>query len=142
MQSAMTRYNRAHKTTIHLPLFLSFPLVLGVRAGLAMLMLLVLLVPRPVAAQSGAGSIQGAVQDATGAAIAGARVDILNVAKGTTIDSVANGSGFYSVPGLFAGEYTVTFSVPGMKKYEIAVSLQDAQNAVINPQLTDRKSVV
>ena len=136
MQSAMTRYNRVHKTTNLLALSLRFPVVLGVKVGLAMLTLLVLLAPGPVAAQSGAGSIQGTVEDATGAVIPGSGVQIVNVAKGTTIGSVANGSGFYSVPGLFAGEYTVTFSAPGMKKYQVAVSLQDAQNAVIDPQLT------
>jgi Carboxypeptidase regulatory-like domain len=135
MQSAITRYDRQHKTTTHLPLFLKFPLALSVRVGLAMLMLLVLLAPRPVAAQSGAGSIQGTVEDTTGAIIPGCKVQIVNVAKGTTIDSVANSSGFYSVPGLFTGQYTVTFSAPGMKQYQIAISLQDAQNAVINPQL-------
>ena len=89
----------------------------------------------PSHAQSGAGSIQGTVEDSTGAIIPGAKVDVLNVAKGTSVGSIANGSAFYSIPGLFAGEYTVTFSAPGMKKYEIAVSLQDAQNAVINPKL-------
>jgi Carboxypeptidase regulatory-like domain len=108
MQSATTRYNRVHKTTTHLALCLRFPVVLGVKACLAMLTLLVLLAPGPIAAQSGAGSIQGTVEDATGAVIPGSGVQIVNVAKGTTIDSVANGSGFYSVPGLFAGEYTVT----------------------------------
>jgi len=136
MQSATTRYNRVRKATTHLALSLKFPLVLGVKAALAMLMLLVLLAPGPVAAQSGAGSIEGTVEDSTGATIPGCAVHIVNNAKGTTIDSVANGSGFYSVPGLFAGDYTVTFSAPGMKKYQIGVSLQDAQNAVINPQLT------
>jgi hypothetical protein len=95
-----------------------------------------LLAPGSAAAQSGAGSIQGTVADPTGAILPGSKIQIVNVATGTTIESVANGAGFYSVPGLFAGQYTVTFSAPGMKKYQIAVSLQDAQNAVINPRLT------
>src|SRR5205814_4837166 len=47
-----------------------------------------------------------------------------------------NGSGFYSVPGLFAGNYTLTFSAPGMKKYQASLTLQDAQTAIINPKLT------
>ena len=135
MQSAMTQYNRVHKTTTHLALALKFPLALGIRAGLALLTLLVLLATGRVAAQSGAGSIQGTVEDATGAIIPGGKVDIVNVAKGTAIHSVANGTGFYSVPGLFAGDYKVTFSASGMKQYEVTISLQDAQNAVINPQL-------
>ena len=30
----------------------------------------------------------------------------------------ANSVGFYSLPGLFAGTYTITFSAPGMRKHE------------------------
>ncbi|MDQ6675851.1 MAG: carboxypeptidase-like regulatory domain-containing protein [Acidobacteriota bacterium] len=87
-------------------------------------------------AQSGAGSVQGAVQDATGAALPGCTVHVVNQSTGVTNDTTANGNGFYSVPGLFAGNYTLTFSSPGMKKYQTSVALQDAQNAVINPTLT------
>src|SRR5229473_3603991 len=49
---------------------------------------------------------------------------------------LAQSGGFYSVPGLFAGNYTLTFSAPGMKKYQTSLTLQDAQNAVLNPQLS------
>ena len=104
--------------------------------GFCLLLILVFSFTTASHAQSGAGSIQGTVSDATGAAIPGAKVAILDVAKGTIVDSVANGSGFYSVPGLFAGDYTVTFSAPGMKQSKVAVSLQDAQNAILSPKLT------
>ncbi len=87
-------------------------------------------------AQSGAGSIQGTIQDATGAALPGCTVHVVNQSTGVTNDTSANGSGLYSVPGLFAGNYTLTFSAAGMKKYQTSVALQDAQNAVINPKLT------
>ena len=40
------------------------------------------------------------------------------------------------MPGLFAGNYTVTFSAAGMKKYQTVVALLDAQVAVLNPKLT------
>ena len=43
--------------------------------------------------------------------------------------------GFYSIPGLFAGSYTVTFSAAGMKKHQMSLTLQNAQNAIINPNL-------
>lgn len=87
-------------------------------------------------AQSGAGSIQGTVQDATSAAIVGCAVRIVNQGTGVTSSTTSNSSGFYSVPGLFAGSYTVTFTAPGMKKYQAVVALQDAQVAVLNPKLT------
>jgi hypothetical protein len=95
-----------------------------------------LLLPAVVFAQSGAGSIQGTIQDATGAVIAACHVHVVKQGTGVTNDTVSNSSGFYSVPGLFAGTYTLTFTAPGMKKYQTMIALQDAQNAVISPRLT------
>src|SRR5689334_20833830 len=95
-----------------------------------------LLGPTGVLAQSGAGSIQGTIQDATSSAIPGASVHAVNQSTGVTNDTTSNSSGFYSVPGLFAGNYTLTFSAPGMKKYQTVIALQDAQVAVLNPKLT------
>jgi hypothetical protein len=94
------------------------------------------LLPVALLGQSGAGSIQGTIQDATGAAISGCNVHISNQSTGVTTDSTANSTGFYSVQGLFAGNYTLTFRSPGMKRYQTSITLQDAQNAVINPKLS------
>src|SRR5713101_6355507 len=94
-----------------------------------------LFTPIDAFAQSGAGSIQGTIQDATSAALAGSAVHVVNQRTGVTNDTTSNSAGFYSVPGLFAGSYTITFSAPGMKKYQTALTLQDAQNAVLNPKL-------
>ncbi len=95
-----------------------------------------LLLPAALLAQSGAGSIQGTVQDPSGAAIPGCAVHAVNQDTGVANDTTSNGSGFYSVPGLFAGNYTLTFTSPGMMKYETVVALQNAQVAVLNPKLT------
>ncbi len=95
-----------------------------------------LLDPAGALAQSGAGSIQGTIQDATSSAIPNAAVHVVNQSTGVINDTTSNGSGFYSVPGLFAGNYTVTFTAQGMKKYQTMVPLQDAQVAVLNPKLT------
>ncbi len=95
-----------------------------------------LLLPAGLLAQSGAGSIQGTVQDASSAALVGCSVHVVNQSTGVVNDTTSNSSGFYSVPGLFAGKYTLTFSAPGMKKYQAMIALQDAQNAVLNPKLT------
>src|SRR5579863_10444229 len=91
--------------------------------------------PTDALAQSGAGSIKGAVQDATEAVLPSCAVHVVNQSTGVSYDTVSNSTGFYSVPGLFAGAYTVTFTAPGMKKYQTTVDLQDAQNAVLNPKL-------
>lgn len=89
----------------------------------------------PAFGQSGAGTIQGTVEDASGAAIPGAKVHVVNRDTGGMYDTVSNGSGFYSVPGLFTGNYVVTYIASGMKKLEQSIALQNAQNAVLNPKL-------
>ncbi|MBI4909089.1 MAG: carboxypeptidase regulatory-like domain-containing protein [Acidobacteria bacterium] len=99
-------------------------------------LLAVLCAPAHLLAQSGAGTIQGTVQDATSAAIPGATIQALNQATGVAIDTTSNAGGFYAIKGLFAGTYTVTFSAPGMKKSESTVTLQNGQVLVFNRQLT------
>jgi Carboxypeptidase regulatory-like domain len=86
--------------------------------------------------QSGAGSIQGTVEDASGAALPGSAIHVVNDGTGVVNDAISNSAGFYAVQGLFAGKYTITYSAKGMKKYQTAVDLQDAQNLVLNPKLT------
>lgn len=86
-------------------------------------------------AQSGAGSIQGTITDATGAALPGATARVVNNSTAVAIETTANETGFYAVPGLFAGEYTVTFTASGMKKSQVPLTLRNAQNVVLSPKL-------
>ena len=87
-------------------------------------------------AQSGAGSIQGTVTDSTGAVIPGATIRVVNQATNSNTDTTSNAVGFYQVPALFTGKYTVTVTAPGMKTYRTSIELLVAQNANINPALT------
>jgi len=87
-------------------------------------------------AQSGAGSIQGTVMDSTGAVIPGASINVVNQATSVAANTKSNDVGFYQVPGLFAGTYTVTVTAPNMKTYITTIQLLVAQAAVINPSLT------
>ena len=87
-------------------------------------------------AQSGAGSIQGTVTDATGAVIPGATVNVVQQGTNATFNTTSNEVGFYQVPSLFTGNYVVTISAPGMKSYKSSIELQVAQSAVINPVMT------
>ncbi|HVU47330.1 MAG TPA: carboxypeptidase-like regulatory domain-containing protein [Terracidiphilus sp.] len=87
-------------------------------------------------AQSGAGSIQGTVSDPSGAVIPNASVHVLNQATGVRTNAKSNGVGFYQVPGLFAGTYTITVTAPGMKTYNRTIQLLAAQNAVINTAMS------
>jgi Carboxypeptidase regulatory-like domain len=83
-------------------------------------------------AQSGAGSIQGTITDATGAVVPGASIHVVNQAMGVTSDSKTNGTGDYQVPGLFAGTYQLTVTAPGMQSTEQSFQLLAGQVAVIN----------
>ncbi len=87
-------------------------------------------------AQSGAGSIQGTVQDSTGAVIPGAKIHVVNQATNVATDTISNGVGFYQVPALFAGTYIVTVNSPGMKSYKTSIQLLVAQAAIINAAMT------
>jgi hypothetical protein len=89
-----------------------------------------------VQAQSGSGGIQGTVQDSTGAVVGNAVVHVVNQATQVAVDTKSNGSGFYAVSSLFAGNYTLTFSAAGMKSYQVSLTLQVSQTAVINSVLT------
>ena len=106
------------------------------RRNLALAVLLAMGCAASALAQSGAGSIQGTVQDSTGSALPAAAVHVVNQKTGVINDTTSNGIGFYSVPGLFAGSYTLTFSAPGMKKQQVSVTLQNSQIAIINPMLS------
>ncbi|MFN7925955.1 MAG: TonB-dependent receptor [Bryobacteraceae bacterium] len=87
-------------------------------------------------AQSGAGTIQGTVQDATSSAIPAASVQAFNQATGVAIETTSNANGFYAIKGLTAGTYKVSFSAPGMKTSENNVTLQNGQVLVLNRQLS------
>ena len=102
----------------------------------AALFVAALFFPASLFAQSGAGTIQGTVQDASSALIPNCAIHVINQATGILVDTTSNSSGFYAVPGLFAGSYKLTFSSPGMKKYETVIALQNAQVLVFNPQLS------
>lgn len=87
-------------------------------------------------AQSGAGSIQGTVTDTTGAVIPSAKVTVTNQATNVKSTTTSNRVGFYQIPGLFTGAYTVSVTVPNMKTYNQVIDLLVGQAAVINPVMT------
>jgi hypothetical protein len=87
-------------------------------------------------AQSGVSSIQGTITDSTGAVIPAASIHVVNSATSVAADTKSNSVGFYRMPGLFTGTYTVTATAPGMKTYERTIELLVDQNAVINVSLS------
>ncbi|MEX2260413.1 MAG: carboxypeptidase regulatory-like domain-containing protein [Bryobacteraceae bacterium] len=75
------------------------------------------IVAGPVFSQS-AGTIQGVVSDNTGAVIPGARVAVTNVETGAQSKATANAVGFYTVPALNPGIYTVACESEGLAPSE------------------------
>ena len=68
------------------------------------------------------------MQDSGGAAIPSAEVHVVNTATGVANDTKSNGVGFYAIPGLFTGTYTITFASPGMKKFQQTIDLQNGKS--------------
>ncbi|HET6180462.1 MAG TPA: TonB-dependent receptor, partial [Candidatus Sulfotelmatobacter sp.] len=79
------------------------------------LLLLVVMMAAPAFAQYGA-TIQGTVQDKSGAAVVGAKVTAKNQATGVSRDTVTSNSGFYRIPGLTPGTYQVDVEAASFQK--------------------------
>ncbi len=86
--------------------------------------------------QSGAGSIEGTVTDPTGAVIPGASIHVVKNATNVASNTKSNGVGFYQVPDLFTGSYSVTVTATGMKTYSRTIELLVGQTAVINVKMS------
>ena len=71
----------------------------------------------PALAQGGGAttSLSGTVTDTSGAIIPGATVVVKSNATSTQFDAVTNESGYFSVPALDPGVYTVTVTLMGFK---------------------------
>ncbi len=83
-------------------------------------LLLAFLVCIPSFSQSGVGTIQGTVFDQTGAAIAGASVTVVDVARGISRPYTADSAGAYVALNLLPGTYTVRGEAKGFQNVEHA----------------------
>ncbi|MGH9509256.1 MAG: carboxypeptidase regulatory-like domain-containing protein, partial [Terriglobales bacterium] len=81
-------------------------------------LLLLSLVVIPSAHAQFRAALQGTIQDSTGAVISGATVTVKHQETGTTASTVSGDSGFYRVPSLAPGKYTVTVEAGNFKKSE------------------------
>src|ERR1700724_2421207 len=81
-------------------------------------------------AQNAAGRILGNVTDPSGAAIAGARVRVINLARQSREETVTDNDGFYQVLGLPIGAYRVTVEKDGFHQ-----QVFDNQTVQINQSL-------
>ena len=73
-------------------------------------------------------SIQGVVQDSSGAGVAKARIELLNNATGERKASTADPSGNYRFVSLAPGSYKITVEATGFSKAEASVTVLTEQN--------------
>src|SRR5947209_6114268 len=66
-------------------------------------------------AQEFRGTLSGSVTDPTGAQVANAKVVIVESHTGTTIESVSDSAGSYTIPFLLPGDYDITVTKEGFK---------------------------
>ena len=79
-----------------------------------LLALLALMLQHPALAQDGSTSLQGVVEDISGARIAAAVITVVDPAKGFRLESVADAQGQFNFGMLSPGRYDVSASAPGM----------------------------
>jgi iron complex outermembrane receptor protein len=104
-------------------LFLSAPIVL-------------LFIPTPVLAQSGAGTITGIVRDSSGATIAGATVRVVNENTGVSVETVTDGQGAYRAAALVPGGYRLETTLNGFETAVSRIVLTVGQTTAIDVTLT------
>jgi hypothetical protein len=81
------------------------------------LLLVLLWMVQPVHAQFDRGQISGFVRDPSGYFVPGADITVVNEATGVTRPTASNESGYYIVPNLSVGYYTVSVELPGFKRF-------------------------
>jgi hypothetical protein len=86
--------------------------------------------------QINSATLTGTVTDATGAAVLGANVSILQVETGIVRATITNDSGFYNVPFLQPGNYKVSVSKQGFQGQTQQIALQINQTANVSFALT------
>ncbi|HKX27478.1 MAG TPA: carboxypeptidase regulatory-like domain-containing protein, partial [Blastocatellia bacterium] len=80
-----------------------------------------------VRAQQFTGTIQGSIQDSTGAVVAGAEVSVINISTNETRSLMTNAAGTYLIPQLKPSLYRVTVKKAGFKSATIDQIKLDVQ---------------
>jgi outer membrane receptor protein involved in Fe transport len=98
--------------------------------------MLLAVLPLPALAQA-TGAISGVVSDASGAALPGATVTVVNNATGQTRTATAGADGFYTIPLLQPGTYKVTAALQGFSTLNRdGVKVTVSETARVNVQLS------
>ena len=92
--------------------------------------------PMMMSAQEFRGAISGAVTDATGGTIAGAKITVTETNTNTKIEAVTESTGQYTAPFLLPGDYDIAAKMTGFKEYvRKAVHVGAGERPVIDIRL-------
>lgn len=86
-------------------------------------------------AQTGTGSVQGTVRDATNAIVPNARLELTHAQTARSYEITSNEVGYYLFPSVQPGNYTLSASAGGMETWKGQFLLQTGQAATIDPVL-------
>ena len=109
-----------------------------IRTVLTTILVLGFGLPQRLSSQAVYGSIVGTVLDASGAAVAGAKVTIRNVERDVANSTITNESGNYSQRYLIVGRYQVRVEAPGFQSFlqdNISVSVDSEARVDIRLQV-------
>jgi Carboxypeptidase regulatory-like domain/TonB dependent receptor len=104
-------------------------------------------IPAQMSAQAVYGSIIGTVTDSSGAVVAGAKVTVTNIRKGTSDKTTSNADGNYSVQHLIPDSYSLKIEAPSFATAELPEFRVSADSSVrvdiqMKPQSVATETVV
>lgn len=97
--------------------------------------MIVIVVPSAIAQNANTASIQGTINDASGAVVSNASISLVNVATNQTLRTSSNSSGFFVFTNLSAANYKVTVDKAGFADWIATLTLRVSQAAQIHPTL-------
>jgi hypothetical protein len=89
----------------------------------AVVLILWLVKPPAVRAQSASATLSGTISDTASATVPNAKVSAKNVATGQIVETLTDSSGRYAVPNLGPGDYELSVSAPGFSTNVSTVTL-------------------
>ena len=93
------------------------------------------LLAMPAMPQASTATVSGTVKDSSGAVVPGASVLLLHTGTNVSLRTSTNEVGYFIYPGVIPGPYRLEVEVPGMQKYQAAVTVQVQQRTVLDPVL-------
>ncbi len=87
-------------------------------------------------AQNSNSTITGTVQDASGAVVPGATINLTNVGTSQQLSTTARGDGFYTFTNLSPANYRVSVTAAGFAQWVGVLTLRVSQSASVDPKLT------